>query len=109
MRVTASPDVNKSKPEDLPLYTALALTEIIQVINGNLSLADNFSGKILSIRFSTADVEVATPHGLGRVPSYYIQMGSTVATNIYDGSSANTAQLLYLRASVAATVRLVVF
>ena len=108
MRVTASPDVNKVKPEDIALYTSMALTEIIQVINGNLSLADNFSGKILTITFSTANVEVATPHGLGRVPSYYIVLGSSVATNIYDGSSANTAQLLYLRASVSATVRVLV-
>jgi hypothetical protein len=108
MRVTASSEVDRAKPEDVAKYTSQVLEQIVQVVNGKLGFADNFDAKILSITFSAANVDVASIHGLGRAPSYYVVLGSTVATTLYDGSSANTTSLLYLRASVAGTVRVLV-
>lgn len=109
MKVTASTRIAQVKPEEVQRFTDIALDNIAQVINGNLSFQDNFNAKILTVTFSTANVDVASAHGLGRVPSYYICIGSTTATTLYDGSSANTASLIYLRATVATTARVLVF
>jgi len=109
MRLSAAPDVERVKPEDLARYTSIFLTQVVELLNNNLSFADNFNAKILTITFSSANVEVATIHGLGRVPSGYIVLGSTAATSVYDGASANTSSLLYLRSSAVAQARVLVF
>lgn len=108
MKINASSDVDRVKPEDLARYTNMILEQIVQAINGKLSFGDNFDAKLLTVTFSAANTDVATIHGLGRVPAYYIVLGSSAATNIYDGSSANTSSLLYLRASATGTVRVMV-
>lgn len=109
MKITASPDVERVKPEDLARYTSIFLTQVVEAFNNNLSFDENFNAKTLSITFGTANVEVASIHGLGRVPSGYFLIGSNVAMSIYDGASANSASLLYLRASASGVGRILVF
>ncbi len=109
MRINASPDIERVEEAEQARYTSIFLTQAVELLNNNLSFADNFNAKIISITFSAADVDTASAHGLGRVPSGYIVLGSSAATQVYDGASANTAQLLYLRASAASTVKVMVF
>lgn len=109
MRITASPDVERVKTEELARYTSIFLTQVVEALNNNLSFVDNFNAKTLTVSFTAANTDVAIIHGLGRVPQGYIQVGQNAATSVYDGASANTAQLLYLRASATANVRLVVY
>ncbi len=109
MRITESPDVDRVKPEEMPKFISRFLTQVTEAFNNKLSLSDSFDGKFLKDTFTTANVEVASIHGLGRVPIGYIVVGSTAATQVYDGASANTAQLLYLRASAASTVKVLVY
>lgn len=110
-RFTASSDVDRfpENPQEAFKYTTLALEQIGQLLNNGLSLSDNFDAKILTITFTAANTDLATVHGLGRVPTSYIQIGQTAAMSIYDGASANTSSLIYLRSDAAGTVRLVVF
>lgn len=109
MKITADASIDRAKPEEQPKFISLLFDQIVQALNGRLSISDNFDAKILTVTFSAANIDFFVPHGLGRVPSAYIQAGSTAATNIYDGSVGNSAQLICLRASAASTVRLVVF
>lgn len=110
MKFTASKDVNRLESlEELRRFTAIALTQLSQIVNNGISFADNFDSAILTVTFSAANTEQAISHGLGRVPAGYICIGSAAATTLYDGSSANTSSLLYLRATVATSARILVF
>ncbi len=108
-KFTSGVDIDRLQTEDeVKRWVSLAFDQLQSLINGGLSFSDNFNAKILSITISTANVDVASLHGLGRVPSGYIVLGSSAATSVYDGASANTSSILYLRASVAATVKVLV-
>lgn len=110
MKFSASTDIDRLEgEEEVKRWVAIALDQVGQILNNGLLFSDNFNAKILTVTFPVANVEVASLHGLGRVPSGYIQVGQTAATIVYDGSSANTASLLYLRASAAGTVRILVY
>lgn len=109
MKINASTAIAQVKPEEVQRFVDIALSQIVQAINGRLTLLDNFDSQILTVTIPTANVDVAVSHGLGRVPQYYVCLGSLAATTLYDGSSANTASTLYLRATVATTARVWVF
>ena len=59
---------------------------------------------------ATPDTEFSAAHGLGYVPNGYLAVKADKAANIYDGTTANTDELLYLRCDVASVaLRLMVF
>ena len=105
-KLTASTDIDRFEAQDAQVnealkYATLALEQVGQLLNNGLGFADNFNAKLLAVTFSAGNTDVASLHGLGRVPQGYFQVGQTAASLIYDGSSANTSSLLYLRASAA--------
>ncbi len=85
------------------------LKDVYNILNKGITLNDNVKGVLLAVRFATANVDVDIRHGLDFVPSNYIVCGSDVATSIYDGATAADKTFFYLRASVAATVRVFIF
>lgn len=109
MKFTGSTNIAQVKPEEVQRFVDIALSQIAQILNGRLTPADNFDCNILTITFSSANTDVSASHTLGREPVGYYCIGSTTATTLYDGSSANTAGLIYLRATVATTARVLVF
>jgi len=59
---------------------------------------------------ATPDTEFSIAHGLGYAPNGYLAVKSDKAANVYDGTTANTDELLYLRCDVASVaLRLMVF
>lgn len=108
MRITANADVDRVKPEDFPRYVSIFLSQVTTMTSNGLNFTENFDGKTLTITFSAANVDVAGIHGLGRAPNGYIVLGTTAAMSIYDGASANTAQLIYFRSSAVGTARILV-
>lgn len=59
---------------------------------------------------AVADTEFSVEHGLGFAPRGYIVIKADKAADVYDGTTANTDALLYLRCNVAsAAIRLMVF
>lgn len=90
-------------------YSSQTLDLIITEMNGRLVFGENIRGQILTVTFSASNVDVTIPHQLARIPDGYFQIGSSAATNLYDGTMANDSQNAYLRASSAGTVRLFLF
>ncbi len=107
--VTASTNITQVKPEDVPRYVDLALQDVVRVINGDLDFQTNINCKIIRVTFSAADTDQVIAHGLNRPPSGYIVAGSSVATNVYDGTSPVNATTIMLKASVAADVNLMFY
>lgn len=109
MRITEGSDIDRLKPEEQPRYITRFLTQVAEAMNNNLSFVDNFNASTVAVPFSTANTDTAVLHGLGRVPVGYIVIGQNAAMSVYDGASANTTSLLYLRSSAVGTARLLVY
>jgi hypothetical protein len=73
---------------------------------------DNIDGQIIQFTFTGSNTQKAIPHNLGRVPTGYIVIGTTVACNVYQLSNTGTAwtsTTIYLSCTAINTVMLFVF
>lgn len=110
MKVKTILDVSNVQTwQELQRYSAQILKSFLDVINGNVDLVDNCSTSFVSVTFSAANTETKVAHTLGRTPQGYIVAGATADVRVFDSSSASTADAIFLKASGAATVRLLVF
>lgn len=106
---------SSSKIENLPdldevkRYTSIALDDIIDNINGNLTVRDNLSMKLVSVTFTAANTELLVAHGLGRTPQGYLIASLTNAATIYDGTSENGIVNYYLKSSAICGARVLFF
>lgn len=111
MKLTIPINTTNLDPED-PLFSQFItqlFDQILTVLNGEIGFTDNCKVSLATCVFNTPNVEQAFTHNLNKIPSGYIQMGSVLAAQVYDGVSKNTNQIFYLRSSVATTVRLLIF
>jgi len=74
-----------------------------------LQFDQNLKTSTVDVSFTAANTQVPINHGLGRVPTGYIQAKSNVAARVYDGGSANTDSVLYLKSDAIANVKVIVF
>lgn len=95
--------------EELRRYTSQILNDLMDIINGNVDLVDNCGTSLVSVTFSAANTETKVAHTLGRTPQGYLVAGSSADIRVFDSSSVSTAEALFLKASAAGTVRLLVF
>lgn len=100
---------NLDSTEQIIRYVSIIKDQIYQIVNGKIEFDLNIWSSTVDVTFTAANTEVAVSHGLGRVPTGYILVKSSAATALYDGTTTNTASTIYLKASVAATVKIIVF
>lgn len=94
--------------EDLTRYTSAFASEVGQIVNSNLTFNDNFLAVTLSFVFTASSTTVGIQHGLGKIPSGYIVIGTDAAMSVFDGNQENTASTIFLQASAAGTARVLV-
>lgn len=109
MKFSASTAIDRQDDENVKRFTSLALDQIQQILNNGIMFSDNFDAKQLNVTFSAANTDTAAIHGLGRVPGGYVLVGANAAMSVYDGASASTSQVLYLKSSATGTARLLVY
>lgn len=100
---------NLGNTPDLVRYISQAMKQIVDIINGNISITDNLSAKILTVVFNAPNNEVGTNHSLGRVPVGYIPTNLSAGMIIYNGTSSNTTGIIYLKATAVGTVQVLIF
>ncbi len=93
--------------EELRRYTSISLSDIANAINGNLTFSENLQIQAIDVTFLTANTVSTVPHGLGRVPLMWISGNMSTNSVIYQGKAAD-ASFLYLAASAASNVRILV-
>lgn len=106
--ITASPNIQQVKPEQVQEYVDKFCNNVVEVVNGGLDFG-NFNGKSMSVTFSSANVDTAVPHNLGRVVGSYLVLSCSAAMQIYNGTAQSTGAILYLRSSAAGTAQIIVF
>lgn len=89
---------------------SIVFDRVIHILNLGILFSDNFDATTVdNVTFTTAGVDVAVPHNLGRTPvGYMIQSQSTSAV-IYAGASQNTDKNLFLRSTGANVARVMVY
>lgn len=85
-----------------------ATSELVQELVDAVNALPPPSAEI-EVEFEAMDTDTLVRHGLPRVATRYYVVSKSAATDVYDGSVAAERGQLYLRASVPATVTLVVF
>lgn len=100
---------NLESTSDIIRYISIIKDEIYKIVNGFIEFDSNFKSTTADVVFSTANFEFAVPHNLNRMPIGYLVGKSSVATSIYDGTTTNTVDFLYVKSSVIANVKLIVF
>lgn len=109
-KITQSTDFDRLQTlEDLKRYLNKFGEDVVAQVNGGLTFAENLDATTVSVTFSSANTDTALAHGLNRIPTGYILVGSTAAMGLYDGVNASTASLLYLRASATGTARVLIY
>lgn len=110
MKITATPDIsNLQTLDDTTRYVSQCLTQIVSVLNANVTFSDNFKATQISVNFTAANAEQAISHSLGKVPSGYFLVGASVALNLYNGTSDNTDSKIYIKSSAIGTAAIIIF
>lgn len=108
-KLSASYEFQACPTADLPRFLTLFGEQVARILNNGLDFETNFNSKLVSLTFSSANVDTSVAHGLGRVPSGYIIIGLSADLTVYDGIGTNTTTNLFLRASATGTARLLVY
>lgn len=82
--------------------TTLPAGEIIQALF-------NLGGNVVNYTFAVAATQYAIAHGLPYTPRGYIVIGADAAVSVYNGTTAWNDTDIYLEASAATSVTLMVF
>jgi len=107
--IKASDDMSQVPPEQLQRFLDILAKDIVSTVNGKLDFQTNFNCTLISVPFTAANTQQAILHGLGRVPVGYIKTRASANMEVFDGTSGNTSNVLYLQASAPGTVGLLIY
>lgn len=107
--IQASNNIAQVKPEEVQRFVDLFCQDVVNVVNGKLDFQTNFNCKVVDVSFSSANVDTAVTHNLGRMSTNFIVISKNVSADIYNGTNAGNTNTMYLRSTVVpVTVTLVV-
>ena len=104
---------DKLRQFDKDLITSLSNWAMVlkSILDGGILIDDNVdASRVAVVSHATPGNEFSVSHGLGKVPLGYIVTGQESAGSVYDGTTANTNQTLYLKSDISSkTFKLLVF
>lgn len=101
---------NSSTLEDIIRFSANCIDKIKTIINGNVDLIENGNNQLVDFTFTKINIEVGVPHGLGRTPRGFVNVGSNnTALVLAKGATDSTSNTLYVQAGSTGTVTVMVF
>lgn len=107
-KVQAPPNIKAiSDPKEFATASAQIHKDTVEQINGRLQFDENLATQTLSVKFPTANADVAISHNLMKTGVKYIKASQSVPCNVYDGSKASNKNTIYLRCDQPATVTLI--
>jgi len=110
MKVIGPQDIsNVSSWEQLRNFSSRSFQAILEAVNGQISFTENVDCSYQTVQFTAANTSVAVKHNLGRVAANYIVAGKSAEITVFDSGTSNEENVLYVQASGAGTVRLLIF
>lgn len=95
--------------KDLGRFLTSYTNELQDIVNGNLDLELNIRGKIMTVNFVTASVDVQVDHNLGYIPTGYYVIKTSHPSSLYTGSGTWTSNSISLRSNAVATMNIFIF
>lgn len=95
--------------EELRRFAASCFNAIVSECNGRLGLQDNLQTGTLEFNIAAAGQEVGVGHGLGFVPNGFIPIKNSTGAVLFNGSTENTKDTIYFRATGAGAFKALVF
>lgn len=102
-------DPSNLEKDEFRRIVSILLNAITSILNGGAVFSDNFSQSTQSVTFGAANTEVTVNHNIGRIPVGYLVLGNDSAATIYNGTTAFSAQAIFLRASAPCTATIMLF
>lgn len=95
--------------DDIKRFISQTVAQIITIVNGRITFADNFDGKAIPVTFSALGVDTAVVHNLGRLSIGYFIINASAPMSIYNGSQASTESITYLKSNNPGSATILVF
>jgi hypothetical protein len=108
-KISASADVSNVEMGDLSRFVTQFQNNVLDVVNGNLTFGENIKSQLAPVSFGAANTEVQIGHTLKKVPSGYIVAAASVAMQVFNGTSANTSEFLYIQSTAAGSAQILIF
>jgi hypothetical protein len=105
------PGADAGRPFDQQLVASLDnfAQGLRAILDRGIALGDNVDCEIVAFTSSaTPDAELAVPHSLGKVPSYFIVADINKGGVVYRGATAFTSETVYLKCSAASAAVVVI-
>lgn len=102
---------NLDTVDDLSRYLNVSVNELTNIINGKIEFVENILSARINVNFTSANSQFSISHSLNKTPVGYIQIGSNVACNVYDGTNGVSDwsdSLIFLKCNAIAQVRLII-
>lgn len=97
------------KVDELREWISSLSKDLVQQINGNITIFDNLKVNVLDVTFLFANTDTTIRHTLGKVPTGYWLVKTNVATQLYTGDLPATTTDLTLKATTSAITKVLVF
>ena len=104
MKLTKLVNFDQVAPKELPRYLTILGDNLKVILNNGISFLDNFNGTVQTITFSLVNTDTLFVHSLGRTPTGYKVIRTSVGMVVYDGANLGrdwTDTTLVLRSTVA--------
>lgn len=110
MQITAPDDIAHIEgEEEVKKQVTIFFGQIKNILNKGIVIQDNLNVSIVSVTFNAANTDTQVAHTLKRTPTGFIVVGASAANTIYNGSTANTDKVMYLRANGTGTAKVIIF
>lgn len=90
-------------------YVAQTLSQVCNVLNGNVGLTDNCDANLIGVTFGIANHSYGFQHTLQFVPNGFFVVGINSAMIIFSSPTPNTSSLIYLQSNAAGSGKVLVF
>lgn len=85
-------------------------SNLSDVLNNNVTFADNFRSQVVGVTFSAANTNMTINHRLNAVPIGYLVIGRSAAFTVYDGSAnVLTKTSITVRSSSTGSATVMIF
>lgn len=109
MKISASSDLQNVKTlDDLKRFVTIFCGQVSDAFQGKISVTDNIRDQIISVTFAVPATTYAIPHRLNATPVGYIVVSSDSPLSLYDGTSPNTKDTIFLQSSAAGVAKVMV-
>lgn len=100
---------NVADLEELKRWTAVALEEIQNIVNGKLEFIVNIKSQSIQASFVSANTDLTLSHGLGKTPIGAILIRSSAAMALYDGTVSWNENSICLKSNAVGDATILVF